>query len=79
MAGPIEINEDDYSFIAAAAGQLQPPQRLVFAQRVHAALQGLPEIGPGSIDRVIRAALFGLRNPPAGRELPSRWSRKGSL
>jgi hypothetical protein len=77
MTAPIEINEDDYSFIAAAARQLGTDQQTLFAQRVHAALQGLPEIGPGTIDRIVRAALFGLRDPPADRELPSRWSRKG--
>jgi hypothetical protein len=72
----ILIDATDYSFIAAAADQLHPTQRPVFAERVRALLQDIPDPGPGDIDRAVRAALRGIWAPalenPGQR---SRWSR----
>jgi hypothetical protein len=48
MTEPIPISDDDASFIAAAARQLHPTQRQVFAARVHALLQNIFEPGPGA-------------------------------
>jgi hypothetical protein len=60
----IDISIDDYSFIAAAARQLQPVQRPIFAERVHALLGNIVEVGPGDVDRAVRAALKNLWDPP---------------
>jgi hypothetical protein len=60
----IPIDEADYAFIAAAARQLAPDQRPVFAARVYALLQNIFEPGPGDIDRAVRTALKGLWDAP---------------
>jgi hypothetical protein len=60
----IPIDEADYAFIAAAARQLHPTQRPVFATRVHALLQNILEPGPGDVDRAVRMALRGIWDPP---------------
>jgi hypothetical protein len=60
MTETIPIDEADYAFIAAAARQLHPTQRPVFATRVHALLQHVFEPGPGDVDRAVRMALRGI-------------------
>jgi hypothetical protein len=70
----IAIPDADYGFIAAAQ-QLHPVQRPVFAQRVYEALHALHEPGPGDVDRAVRAALKGIWEPVADMAPPSRWSR----
>jgi hypothetical protein len=72
----IPIGDADYSFIAAAARQLHPVQRPVFAERVHALLQDIAEPGPGDVDRAVRKALQGIWEPaPEPTTGCSRWSR----
>jgi len=51
----IPIDAVDFSFIAAAADQLHPTQRPVFAERVRALLQDIVDPGPGDIDRALCA------------------------
>jgi hypothetical protein len=60
----IPIGDADYSFIAAAADQLHPTQRPVFAERVRALLQDIVDPGPGDIDRAV--ARGAARNLGAG-------------
>jgi hypothetical protein len=65
-----------FSFIAAAADQLHPMQRPVFAEQVRAQLQDIVDPGPGDIDRAIREALRGIWEPaPETSGQHSRWSR----
>jgi hypothetical protein len=65
------------SFFFAAAAQLEPALRPVFAERVAAILGARPDPGPGDVDRAVRAALAGLWVPPDSIELRAcpRWDR----
>jgi hypothetical protein len=63
------------AFFWQAMGQLEYPQRATFAARVFADLAARPELGPGDVDRAVRAALVGLWVPPVETERPARWDR----
>ncbi len=59
--------------------QLEPDRRAIFAERVANTLDAYSpfcELGPGDVDRAIRAALVGLWVPPTiePRTVP-RWAR----
>jgi hypothetical protein len=73
---PVEISDDDLRFILAAERQLYPVQRAQFEARVREILSGVASPGSGDVNRAVRTALQGLWDPPIGRDLPSRWSRK---
>jgi hypothetical protein len=60
----IPIDDDTYSFIAAAEHQLRPEQRQMFAVRMHTLLQNIPQPGVGDVDRALREAFKGLFDPP---------------
>jgi hypothetical protein len=68
------LPEAELSFYFAAAGQLDPALRPVFAERVSQTLGAHPDPGPGDIDRAVRQALVGLWVPPETAD-PPRWDR----
>ena len=68
------LPESELSFYFAAAAQLEPSLRPVFAERVAQILGAHPDPGPGDVDRAVRQALVGLWVPPVLAELrPARW------
>jgi 5-methylcytosine-specific restriction protein A len=58
------VPEVDLHFLLAAINQLQPEARPIFIARLDAALQIVPDFGPGDFDRALRIALAGLWSPP---------------
>jgi hypothetical protein len=68
------LPEAELSFFFAAAAQLEPDLRPVFAERVSAILGAHPDPG---LDRAVRQALVGLWTPPESIELRAgpRWDR----
>jgi hypothetical protein len=66
------LPEAELSFFFAAAAQLEPDLRPVFAERVSAILGAHPDPGPGDVDRAVRQALVGLWTPPERIELLDR-------
>jgi hypothetical protein len=71
------LPEAELSFYFAAAAQLAPELRPVFAERVAAILGAHPDPGPDDVDRAVRQALVGLWIPPESIELRAapRWDR----
>jgi len=71
------LPEPELSFFFAAAAQLEPALRPVFAERVARILGAHRDPGPGDVDRAVRQALVGLWVPPAIEQLraASRWDR----
>jgi hypothetical protein len=71
------LPEAELSFFFAAAAQLEPDLRPVFAERVSAILGAHPDPGPGDVDRAVSQALVGLWTPPESIELRAgpRWDR----
>ena len=67
--------EDELSFYFAAAGQLDPELRPVFAERVAGHLAACPCPGAGDVDRAVRQALVGLWVPPVLEHKTPRWGR----
>jgi hypothetical protein len=59
------LPEAELSFYFAAAAQLEPTLRPVFAERVAQILGAHRDPGPGDVDRAVRQALVGLWIPPA--------------
>jgi hypothetical protein len=71
------LPEPELSFFFAAAAQLKPALRPVFAERVAQILGAHRDPRPLDVDRAVRQALVGLWVPPAIEELraASRWDR----
>jgi hypothetical protein len=67
---------DELAFYFAAAGQLAPELRPVFAERVAGHLAACPCPGAGDVDRAVRAALDGLWTPPVLEHKGPRWGRR---
>jgi hypothetical protein len=60
----MRVPEVELHFFFAAINQLQPEARPIFIARLDAALQIVPDFGPGDFDRALRIALAGLWSPP---------------
>ena len=71
------LPDADVAFYLAAAGQLPPPARLLFEERVRAILQPHPDPGPGTVNAAVRQAFAGLWTPPPDEAVrgTTRWSR----
>ena len=72
------LPEEECAFYFAAMAQLQPEQRVIFAERVANILDAYSpfcEPGPGDVDRAVRAAFDALWIPPPDEETKnsSRW------
>ena len=69
-------------FLFAAINQPQPEARPIFIARLDAALQIVPDFGPGDFDRALRVALVGLWTPPPDgteRTAPRPGKRRSKL
>jgi hypothetical protein len=65
----MRVPEVELHFLFAAINQLAPEARPIFIARLDAALQIVPDFGPGDFDRALRNALAGLWSPlPDGIE-----------
>jgi hypothetical protein len=73
----IRLTSEQLDAVQRAAAPLAPDRRQAFIDQVTAALQGMPEIGPGNLHRVIADAQREHFDPPRfadGLSTP-RWSR----
>jgi hypothetical protein len=61
---PISLSVDDHAAIEHAARPLDPRQRNAFITACIDALEGVPELGPGVVHRVIRTLQRDYWDPP---------------
>jgi hypothetical protein len=73
----VRLPAGDVAFYLAAAGQLPPPERSLFQDRVNASLRAHPDPGPGDVNRAIRArAGWAVVPPRPPRQRNSKRSRQ---
>jgi hypothetical protein len=73
----VTLPEAERTLFFDMLAQLAPPERAVFVARLAACLEAHRDLGPGDVDRILRAAWAGLWVPPPMPELrtPARWGR----
>jgi hypothetical protein len=68
---PVTLSADELDIIRAAAAPLAPRERGAFVEAVKTALEGCPELGPGTVYRAARVTQRLFWDPPLvskGRE-----------
>ena len=74
MSSPLKLNDDELDAVFLAARPLQPQDRDPFLQRIAELLRDCGEVGPGDVNRAIRAAQKEFFDPP-NLERQGTWSK----
>ncbi len=66
---PVSLSDDELAIVMDAAQPLEPQARGKFLHDVAAELAKYPELGPGSVHRLVRATQRKYFDPPQGLSL----------